>query len=249
MRVWALLLASYFILAGCASVKPLEVDQLSRLKSGKTGVLALDSTKKLIYNNQTFYGVGIANTANTATYEGFFDSEKYISEAFSKRLNERGLQSVVLSLPASLRTPELMKRYSVGKKVMGGEPSDIETKRVLPADWKNFLAQSGYDYLFMSEISGLNVTTSNFDTTKAFVGTIADIYLYDVKSGALMWSATLSGAIPGAAVTMKSSPKEVENNDFALTKEAVSKNVDLFFVVDAPIQKGIDVGMGLRSKN
>ena len=66
----------FLVISGCGSVQPLRPDQLEKLRSGKIAVSAYDRSKTITYNNLTYYGLGIAQTQTTATYAGFFDSEK-----------------------------------------------------------------------------------------------------------------------------------------------------------------------------
>lgn len=245
MKFLNLLPVLFLTVAGCTSVQPLDSSIIERLKTGRTAISTLDSDNKITYTNQTFYGLGVASSDTTATYVGFFNTEKVVSELFSTRLNERGLNSSVHLLPASAWSPDLVKLYSEGMRVMGSEPSNKESKRMLPAVWKDFLRTSGYDFLFLSVMRGVRVSTSNFNTKQAGVGIITDMYLYDVNNGTLIWSVPM-GSFTG--VPFKDSPKEVENNDFSLIREALGKSIDQIFTVNAPMQKGIDVGLSLKPK-
>lgn len=245
MKLLNLIPVLFLTVTGCVSVQPLSTDDIDRLKAGKTAVSTFDTTKMITYTNFTYYGLGVAQTNTTATYAGFFDLESPFSELFSKRFNDRGMKSDTKLLFTSMWTPDLVNIFSDKKRTMGGDMANLESKQKLPDVWRNHLLASGYDFMFLSVISGINITTTNFDTKVASTGIGADVFLYDVKKGSLAWSAILGA---GFGAPIKDSPKEIENNDFALIREGLGKGIDLMFTVNAPAQKGIDVGMGLKPK-
>lgn len=140
MKSPKIIFALLFALSGCASVSvlPLRPSEIQSLRNGKTAVVVFDNEKKITYDNTTFYGVGIALSNTTATYDGFFDLEQYAGVQLSKRFNERGLKSTAQQLPASLWTQDLVAKYSDVKGTVVGQTKNVEIKQNLPKAWKDY---------------------------------------------------------------------------------------------------------------
>lgn len=247
MKSPKIIIAFFVAVSGCASVafQSLQPNEVRSLRSGKTAVVVFDNEKKITYDNTTFYGVGIALSNATATYDGFFDLEQYAGSQLSKRFNERGLKSTAQQLPTSLWTSDLVAKYADVKGTMVGQTKNLEIKQNLPKAWKDFLVSNGYDYLILSVIPGLGVSASNFDRKQVLVGFWTTTYLYDVKKDTLAWSTTIGSGVPAE---IQSSPKDLETNNFSTLRVALNKGFDFVFEADRGAWKGFDIGMGLKPK-
>jgi len=246
MFIWRflvlMLLAS---LTGCVSIQPMTAEQLASLRAGKTAVFAYDSSKKITYTDQTFYGVGVAIRDTKATYEGFLDIEPMLSENFAKLLNQRGVKATPLTYSRKAIDAGFTEKYFTPPVIrFGSEPSNIETKQTLPSFLKEAAAAGDYNYAFLVSSSGPSVTTNNFSSKEAYISSSADVYLYNAKSGALVWSGAYW--LFAHIIKYKESPKEVEEDNFAALVPAIEKHVEWIFTHDAIAQKGLDTGMGLK---
>jgi len=239
------LLALVVILSGCVSYQPLPPEQLASLRAGNTAVIVYDSAKKLTYTDQTFYGIGAAFRDTKATYEGVFDLESLLSENFAKQLNQRGLKAKAVSFPhATVEAGFNEQFFTPPVTRIGSEPKDVETKKLMPSFLKDAVSNEDFNYAFFVSSSGPSVTTNNFSGNDAYISSSSDVYLYNTKSGSLVWSASLW--IFADIFKFKSSPKEVEENDLSALKPILAHHVELLFTLDAPAQKGLDTGMGLK---
>jgi len=225
--------------------KSLGEEDSNRVRSSKTAVVVLDIDKRIAYDETTFYGVGVGLSKTSATYNGIFDLEKYAGDHFVKQFGNRGVKSNLVKFSADLWSTDLVNLYSDAKEDRVGETKNVEAKQILPAKWKASLSSTGNDFLFLSVIPTLKAGVSNFDRKQALVGMFSTMYLYDVKSGALLWSNTLG---TGFGVPIENSAKDIESKDFASAKEAIDKSINFFFTTNRGAYRGIDVGLGLSSK-
>ncbi len=246
MKVWHLVIALLAApISGCVSVPPLGAEHLAGLKAGKTAVIAYDASKKITYTDNTFYGIGVARRDTQATYEGFFDLEKYLGGYFSRQLGQRGIQATAITLPTSAQDASFVEKYfKLTEMRVGVEPKDIEVKRAIPTALREVAVKGGFNYVFLVVTGGFSVMTTNFSSHQANVSISEDVYLYHVGSSALTWSSsywTITRPIP-----FKESPKEIEENDFALLKPELERNVEMMFTIDAPVQRGMDLALGMK---
>lgn len=204
------------ILSGCG-LKKLRPEVGSKLRSGNVATMFYMETKKIKYEEMVYKVLWNEERKQDATFTGFWDIDKDLSEKYSEALVGYGIKS----RPVQQLLPDKSDYNALESCIAGTRKEDGMNRPLqLSPELSHKLRDMGLDFLVVIRSAYFyGKATSMFSFLSVNVPSI--IIVYDINDDKEEYSELFY--VGGGNIAYDKSPREIENNGLKMLKEATYK--------------------------
>jgi hypothetical protein len=243
------------LLSACVSApKPLSEDLLTRLKQGSTAVLFADDVGAISYLEDTYYVLGVSQSAANSVYKGTWDSNRDLSDLHTAEFANLGLksQSAYSLLSASqieeftaAERAQARYTYYPDKKLKAAKKDAAKDPALSPAFRDALLAQ-GQEWLVMIAWSGFSLHIKTLGLAPA-EDLHTTFWVIDLKENRVLWGAGLL-TIENVSLGEKTGKEFLESDDLRGLKSEVSTRMREYYQAEKRKSKDVGTLLGLKAE-
>jgi hypothetical protein len=254
MKGLSIALTALLLLSACVAPKPLSQDMLTRLRQGSTAVLFYDDVGQVSYLEDTYYVLGVAQSAANSVYKGTWDSNRELSELHTAQLANLGLktQSAYTLLSASMidefaAAERARARYTYypDKKAKAARKKEAAGAPALSTNLRDILLAQGQDSLVWIGWSGysLHLRTLGLGPQETLD---TRFWVIDLKENRVLGEAGLL-TMESLSIGEKTGKEFLESDNLHGLKARVSQRMREYYEADTRKNKDVGTLLGLKS--